>query len=121
GRDSANSSAFNPAGAVRKAKVFLAQQIADEVPRGAPDPKMLVEIEVDSLDQLREVVPEQPDIVLLDNMTPKMLSEPVSIRNALQKVLPTAKESPRGANLKRIAPDNMPRLVFAFVLPAHVD
>ena len=42
---------------------------------------MILEIEVDSLDQLQEVLPQQPDIVLLDNMTPDQLSQAVQLRN----------------------------------------
>jgi nicotinate-nucleotide pyrophosphorylase (carboxylating) len=82
GRQQTGGAAFTPAAAVRKAKAFLAQQTADEIPRGAPDPRMIVEVEVDSLDQLRAVLPEQPDIVLLDNMPPEMLREAVRIRDA---------------------------------------
>lgn len=33
-------------------------------------PDALIEIEVDSLEQLKEVAPQSPDLVLLDNMTP---------------------------------------------------
>src|SRR5262249_6646252 len=51
-------------------------------PRGAPDPAMIVEVEVDSFDQLREVLTQKPDIVLLDNMTPDQLREAVKIRDA---------------------------------------
>jgi nicotinate-nucleotide pyrophosphorylase (carboxylating) len=82
GHSEHGSTAFTPAAAVRKAKAFLAAQIAGEVPRGAPDPAMMIEIEVDSLDQLREVLPEQPDIVLLDNMTPAQLRQAVEMRNS---------------------------------------
>jgi nicotinate-nucleotide pyrophosphorylase (carboxylating) len=82
GREEQGAAAYSPAEAVRKAKAFLAEQIGGDVPRGAPDPDMLVEIEVDSLEQLREVLPERPDIVLLDNMPPQMLREAVDIRNA---------------------------------------
>ena len=38
-----------------------------------------IEIEVDSIDQLREVMAIGADVVLLDNMAPKMLAEAVSI------------------------------------------
>ncbi len=38
-----------------------------------------VEIEVDTLDQLREVLPLGPDAVLLDNMNPEQLREAVAI------------------------------------------
>lgn len=44
---------------------------------------MLVEVEVDSLEQLRQVLPAGPDIVLLDNMQPDTLREAVAIRNEL--------------------------------------
>ena len=44
---------------------------------------LIVEVEVDSLAQLREVLPERPDIVLLDNMPPADLREAVALREAL--------------------------------------
>ena len=44
--------------------------------------KMIVEIEVDSLQQLDDVLPAGPDIVLLDNMSPVMLREAVARRDA---------------------------------------
>jgi nicotinate-nucleotide pyrophosphorylase (carboxylating) len=82
GREQSGGATFSPADAVRRARAFLAQQGAGEAPRGGPDPQMLIEIEVDSLAQLLEVLTEQPDIVLLDNMTSEMLREAVAIRNA---------------------------------------
>jgi nicotinate-nucleotide pyrophosphorylase (carboxylating) len=81
GREEHSAAAFTPALAVRKAKAFLAEQLASESSRGAPDPQMLIEIEVDSLEQFREVLPAKPDIVLLDNMTPEQLREAVHIRD----------------------------------------
>lgn len=41
----------------------------------------IVEIEVDSMDQLRDVLPSSPDIVLLDNFTIDQLREAVGIRD----------------------------------------
>jgi nicotinate-nucleotide pyrophosphorylase (carboxylating) len=82
GRGVHSAGGYSPAEAVRKAKGFLAQQVTGETPRGAPDAAMIVEVEVDSLAQLREVLPEQPDIVLLDNMTSMALREAVTIRDA---------------------------------------
>ena len=38
-----------------------------------------IEIEVDTLDQLREVLPLKPDLVLLDNMSPAQCAEAVTI------------------------------------------
>ena len=42
-----------------------------------------VEVEVDTLDQLRDALAGSPDIVLLDNMTPAELREAVAIRDEL--------------------------------------
>lgn len=41
-----------------------------------------IEIEVDSLMQLRDALHERPEIVLLDNMSPELLREAVAIRDA---------------------------------------
>jgi nicotinate-nucleotide pyrophosphorylase (carboxylating) len=46
-------------------------------------PERVIEVEVDSLDQLRAVLPGPVQIVLLDNMTPPQLREAVEIRNAV--------------------------------------
>jgi nicotinate-nucleotide pyrophosphorylase (carboxylating) len=69
---------YSPADAVRQAQRFLAQ--LDEKD---PHREMLVEVEVDSLEQLRAVLPVGPDIVLLDNMTPAVLRQAVELRNSL--------------------------------------
>lgn len=58
---------FTPADAVRKAR--------DVSPAGT-----VLEVEVDTLDQLREVLPAAPDIVLLDNMNPDQLRAAVALR-----------------------------------------
>ncbi|QDT38538.1 carboxylating nicotinate-nucleotide diphosphorylase [Stratiformator vulcanicus] len=42
-----------------------------------------IEIEVDTLDQLREALPGEPDIVLLDNMPPDTLRTAVRLRDEL--------------------------------------
>ena len=42
-----------------------------------------IEVEVDTLDQLRDVLPAAPDYVLLDNMTPETLHEAVMIRDQM--------------------------------------
>ena len=42
-------------------------------------PSSEIEIEVDTLDQLRDVLPLKPDVVLLDNMSPAQCVEAVSI------------------------------------------
>lgn len=42
-------------------------------------PTAEIEIEVDTLEQLKEVAPENPDLVLLDNMTPAECKEAVAL------------------------------------------
>lgn len=101
GHEQSGAAAFTPAQAVRKARDFLAQQLTGEIPRGAPDPNMIVEVEVDSLDQLREVLPESPDIVLLDNMSPDQLREAVAIRTAAGSAAEF--EASGGINLQTVA------------------
>ena len=42
-------------------------------------PAAPIEIEVDTLDQLYEILPLQPDLILLDNMSPEQCSQAVAI------------------------------------------
>jgi nicotinate-nucleotide pyrophosphorylase (carboxylating) len=49
-------------------------------------PTSEIEIEVDTLDQLREVLPLKPDVVLLDNMNPAQCAEAVSIVDGATKL-----------------------------------
>ncbi len=44
---------------------------------------MIVEVEVDTIEQLKDVLPARPDIVLLDNMSPDRLRKAVARRNKL--------------------------------------
>lgn len=44
-------------------------------------PDVMIEIEVDNLEQLKEVLLGEPDLVLLDNMSPELCREAVSITN----------------------------------------
>ena len=66
------------AAAVRRARQFLNELAATGL--GPDDP--IIEIEVDSIEQLTAVLPEQPDIVLLDNMTLEQLRQAVTLRNS---------------------------------------
>ena len=66
--------AFTPAQAVRRARQFVEQKDLGNA---------LIEIEVDTLEQLEQVLPEVPDIVLLDNMTPEQLRDAVAMRAKL--------------------------------------
>ncbi|WP_437227667.1 carboxylating nicotinate-nucleotide diphosphorylase [Planctomicrobium sp. SH661] len=55
-------------------------EAVQHVRESAPS-KMVIEFEVDSLDQLRALLPGNPDIVLLDNMSNADLKEAVQLRN----------------------------------------
>ncbi|MBX3414878.1 MAG: carboxylating nicotinate-nucleotide diphosphorylase [Pirellulales bacterium] len=67
---------FTPAQAVVRTRQFLDKLLGPE--RAAA---MIVEVEVDTLEQLAEILPAAPDIVLLDNMPPAMLREAVTRRD----------------------------------------
>lgn len=49
-------------------------------------PDESIEIEVDSIDQLKEAIRLKPDLILLDNMSTDQCSEAVSITNGLVKL-----------------------------------
>jgi nicotinate-nucleotide pyrophosphorylase (carboxylating) len=51
--------------------------------RNVSSEKLPIEVEVDTLDQLRDALAGNPDIVLLDNMTPAMLRQAVQLRDQL--------------------------------------
>ena len=61
---------------------------------------MIVEIEVDTLEQLEEVLPAEPDIVLLDNMSPAELRAAVSRRDAVNPEVQL--EASGGVNLDTV-------------------
>ena len=48
-------------------------------------PKLKIEIEVDTLEQLQEALPGGPDWVLLDNMSPQMVAAAVILCNGACK------------------------------------
>jgi len=60
-------------------------------------PDLLVEVEVDTMDQLKEVLPAKPDWVLLDNMPPLKLRECVKLCEGICKT-----EASGGVNLSTI-------------------
>jgi nicotinate-nucleotide pyrophosphorylase (carboxylating) len=75
--------ASDAASAVRDARAFLS---GHDGALGLPDralQDLVVEIEVDTLDQLTSVLPAGPDIVLLDNMSPNLLRQAVALRDQL--------------------------------------
>ena len=49
-------------------------------------PETEIEIEVDTLEQLRDVLPQKPDLVLLDNMSPAQCKEAVEMVNGACKL-----------------------------------
>jgi len=49
-------------------------------------PEAEIEIEVDTLEQLQEVLTQKPDLVLLDNMSPEQCAQAVAIVNGLCKL-----------------------------------
>lgn len=82
--------------AVQAARQFLREFAAVEtLPSGG-----IVEIEVDSLEQLEAVLPERPEIVLLDNMSLAQLREGVAIRNAVAPEVEL--EASGGVNLETV-------------------
>lgn len=77
GAQAAESGAgYSPVEAVRRAREWLQAKYGS-----AAD--WIVEVEVDTLEQLAAVLPAAPDIVLLDNMPPSTLREAVALRNRL--------------------------------------
>ena len=74
----AAESDLGPAAAVLRARQFVA---ATFPPQRAAD--VVVEIEVDSLEQLKAALPAGPDVVLLDNMPPDEIARAVGLRNGL--------------------------------------
>jgi nicotinate-nucleotide pyrophosphorylase (carboxylating) len=88
-------SRFTPAEAVRRARDFLAQLIP-----GDPRAEMLVEVEVDTLDQLDEVLPAGPGIVLLDNMPVENLAAAVRRRDQVDPRVEL--EASGGVNLSTV-------------------
>jgi nicotinate-nucleotide pyrophosphorylase (carboxylating) len=67
---------FSPAEAVLKARQSVIERF------GEAGRQMIVEVEVDTLEQLEEVLSVQPDLILLDNMSPSVLREAVARRDA---------------------------------------
>jgi nicotinate-nucleotide pyrophosphorylase (carboxylating) len=87
--------ASSPAAAVAQARQWLHGLLGDEAA------SIIVEVEVDSLEQLAEVLPCQPDIVLLDNMSVEQLRSAVALRAA--SAVRTQLEASGGVNLDTVA------------------
>ncbi len=67
---------LTPSEAVRQTREFLNSAL--ETKSSTP---LIVEVEVDTVEQLQEVLDAKPDLVLLDNMTSSQLARCVSIRD----------------------------------------
>jgi len=87
--------ASSPADAVSLGR----QRLLEMFPEGGE--QMIVEIEVDTLAQLENVLPQKPDIVLLDNMSHAQLRSAVSLRDTTQPA--TELEASGGVNLSTVA------------------
>ena len=95
---SSDSTSHSIAAAVRQARSRSPQAVS-------------IEVEVDTLDQLRDALAGEPDIVLLDNMTPPQLCEAVTLRDELA---PTVRLEASGgitlANVRAIAETGVDRI-----------
>jgi nicotinate-nucleotide pyrophosphorylase (carboxylating) len=88
---SAAANRYSPAEAVVRARQFTRDHA----------PGMIVEVEVDTIEQLADVLPAGPDIVLLDNMTPDQLREAVERRDTLAPQVEL--EASGGVDLRSVA------------------
>jgi nicotinate-nucleotide pyrophosphorylase (carboxylating) len=85
----------SPAAAVAQARRWLPGLVGEQAAA------LIVEVEVDSLEQLAAVLPCQPDIVLLDNMSLEQLRSAVALRAACGSR--TQLEASGGVNLDTVA------------------
>ena len=87
---------LRPGEAVRRARDFLRSVLREPAQAEA----MIVEVEVDTLEQLDDALPAGPDIILLDNMSPSQLREAAVRRDA---VAPNVElEASGGVNLRSV-------------------
>jgi nicotinate-nucleotide pyrophosphorylase (carboxylating) len=61
--------------------VKRAREMAESMASEQSAPQLIVEVEVETLEQLAEVLPAGPDLVLLDNMPPDLLRGAVALRD----------------------------------------
>lgn len=84
---------YTPAEAVSRARRYVTEH-------AAAGREMIIEVEVDTLEQIDEVLRADPDIVLLDNMTPAQLREAVARRDAAKPAVEL--EASGGVNLQTV-------------------
>lgn len=89
----AGGGAATPSAAVREARAFAEEQRVGE--------KLLIEIEVDTLEQLDDALSAAPDAILLDNMSLDQLPEAVARRDAVAPDV--VLEASGGVNLATIS------------------
>lgn len=94
-RAAADGTLLDPAAAVNAAREFIAS--------GAfkMDPLPMIEIEIDSVEQLESALSASPNIILLDNMPPDILQQCVALRDRLNPKVEL--EASGGVNLSTIA------------------
>ncbi len=90
----ADSTGMSLVEALLQARAFL------QNPNHQANPDMILEVEVDTLKQFAEILPHQPDIILLDNMSPEQMREAVTIRDKTNSQ--TELEASGGISLKTI-------------------
>jgi nicotinate-nucleotide pyrophosphorylase (carboxylating) len=95
GRAATGAAHLTPALAVRRAC-----ELANSMDEDRAAPRLLIEVEVDTLEQLEEVLPEGPDIVLLDNMSLYDLRRAVELRDRLAPAVEL--EASGGVNLQTV-------------------
>jgi nicotinate-nucleotide pyrophosphorylase (carboxylating) len=88
--------AATPAAALEQARRFVREMLDDE----DRFRQMIFEVEVDTLEQLVQVLPANPDLVLLDNMEPGTLRQAVARRDAMNPAVEL--EASGGVNLNTI-------------------
>ena len=86
---------LTPAEAVRRARSFV-----DSMAAGGRATPLIVEVEVDTFEQFAEVLPEQPDLVLLDNMAPAAMRKAAELRDSVAPQVEL--EASGGVNLETI-------------------
>ncbi len=89
------SSHYTPAEAVLRARDYLNSECLH-----IPENERIVELEVDTLEQLKQALPSSPDIVLLDNMPPDVLLQAVAVRNEMNPGVQL--EASGGVNLNTV-------------------
>jgi nicotinate-nucleotide pyrophosphorylase (carboxylating) len=73
--------------------------------------KAKIEVEVDDLDQLKEILHSKADIILLDNMTPKQTAQAVRLRNqAKSRILLEASGGITLKNVRQYAASGVDRI-----------